>query len=1122
MRARRLMGSVSLLVLLTVVGCPTPVSTSTSLPGSIVAEDEWTSGGPYGGYIHRLARAASDPDTLFAATDAGIFRSTSGAATWAKMGFPAVEVLAIRVSPDTSDIVYAGTEEGFYKSQDGGRTWVPKGLSGARVNDIAIDPRDSDTLYACTGRRYTHVDTVGVFKTTDGGDTWQPKWSYTGSLSLAVITLLLDSEDPSIVYAGKSSGYGLLRSPDGGDTWESRHIGSQLFRNDDVLALAMTTAGSTPPRLYASVSIPPTDSDLFVSLDSGDTWEALDAPYVSGALAVDPLHPLVVYIGSYRSADGGTTWSLKNEGLWGSPACFAIDPRDSAVVLAGLVSGGVFESTDGAESWHFASQGMINTNVKCLAVDPTSSHKVFAAISGIRLGMTTNGGGTWSYLLGSPPHLGAVSVDPQNPAKLIVGKAGAVGQGVLYAHRSINGGQTWTDQVLVGGIGAGSEIAVTDVWISPLDPSIALIAVQWWGSYGGGVYRSTNGGISYARTLAVWASSLASDLGDPQIVYLGSQRCGNVYRSPNGGANWANVSPGAPPGECWVDEVRDVAVDLNSDVYAATDSGLMRRSGSLWTRLTGLPTDDLTALALDTSTSPSTIYVGTGGEGVFVSEDGGGTWTPFSEGLESRSITTLAIGTDYAKILYAGTAYGGTWNRVLAPGNYVYLPVTMLHYGPPEAPTLHAIDNGDGDGSYIVRWSASATATEYTLQEDDDPSFGSPATVYAGPVTSTPIADRPNGTYYYRVKASNTLGSSAWSSVQSVVVSSGAQIYFVPHTVAENVDGARAVHAADLDTDGDVDILGAALYGDAITWWENGGGEQFAAHPITTDFDGAECAHAADVDGDGDLDVLGAAREGDAIVWWENDGSEQFTAHSIATDFDGANHVHGIDMDGDGDLDVVGAAFSAGTITWWENDGSEQFTAHPIATDFRGVEFAYVADLDGDGDLDVLAATPVLSDIAWWENDGSQGFGKHTISGDFLGAVAVHAADLDGDGDLDVLGAAAGDDQIAWWRNEGEGTFTPFVVGTGFDNAVSVYGVDLDGDGDVDILGASSLLPRISWWENDGNAQFVEHVITSSFDGAFSVDAADVDGDGDLDVLGAALYADAIAWWEQRSAAGTW
>jgi hypothetical protein len=346
-----------------------------------------------------------------------------------------------------------------------------------------------------------------------------------------------------------------------------------------------------------------------------------------------------------------------------------------------------------------------------------------------------------------------------------------------------------------------------------------------------------------------------------------------------------------------------------------------------------------------------------------------------------------------------------------------------------------------------------------------------------------------------------------------VVQVSLAQIEFSEHTIAGDFDGAYSVYAADVDSDGDMDVLGAAWNASDITWWENGV-QRFTEHTIAGDFNRANSVYAADIDGDGDMDVLGTAHNSNDITWWENDGEQRFTEHTIEGRFDGACSVYAADVDSDGDMDVLGAAWNADDITWWENDGEQDFTEHTIAGNFDQAYSVYAADVDSDGDMDVLGAAHNANDITWWENDGEQDFTEHTIAGDFYGACSVYAADIDGDGDIDVLGAADTADDITWWENDGRQNFTEHTIEARFGGACSVYAADIDGDGDMDVLGAANFADDITWWENDGEQDFTEHTIAGDFDGARCVYAADMDGDGDMDVLGAASGVDDITLWE--------
>src|SRR5574340_736320 len=98
------------------------------------------------------------------------------------------------------------------------------------------------------------------------------------------------------------------------------------------------------------------------------------------------------------------------------------------------------------------------------------------------------------------------------------------------------------------------------------------------------------------------------------------------------------------------------------------------------------------------------------------------------------------------------------------------------------------------------------------------------------------------------------------------------------------------------------------MNGDTIAWYENTDGQgDFGPHrTITTNADRASSVYAADVDGDGDLDVLSASGADNKVAWYENtDGKGAVGPQQVTATTADARAVYAADMDGDGDLDAV-------------------------------------------------------------------------------------------------------------------------------------------------------------------------------------------------------------------------
>ena len=294
--------------------------------------------------------------------------------------------------------------------------------------------------------------------------------------------------------------------------------------------------------------------------------------------------------------------------------------------------------------------------------------------------------------------------------------------------------------------------------------------------------------------------------------------------------------------------------------------------------------------------------------------------------------------------------------------------------------------------------------------------------------------------------------------------------------ITEDLFNPRAIFATDIDGDGDMDLLGTSF--DAIgliTWHENldGQGTFGDTNLITNQASGAKDVHGADLDGDGDIDVLSASRGDNKVAWYENiDGQGTFSDQIIITDTaDTVDTVSAADIDGDGDMDVIYGAAGLDNIAWFENtNGQGDFVVeHLVSNDVNGVESIFIVDVDNDGDKDIISATFGDNTLDWFENlDGLGTYGpKQNIDTDLSSPLFVFTADLDNDNDADILAALAGDNSIVWYENLGSSTFgEQQLISDQTEGARTVFAADLDGDGYKDVLSASIIDYKIAWYKN--------------------------------------------------------
>ena len=189
-----------------------------------------------------------------------------------------------------------------------------------------------------------------------------------------------------------------------------------------------------------------------------------------------------------------------------------------------------------------------------------------------------------------------------------------------------------------------------------------------------------------------------------------------------------------------------------------------------------------------------------------------------------------------------------------------------------------------------------------------------------------------------------------------------------------------------MDGDGDLDIVTASSGDDTIAWYANGGQStpSFTKTDISNTADGARDVRAADMDGDGDIDIVSASYTDSTIAWYENNG--QATSWSsgvdIVTNASGAESVYVADLDNDGDLDIVSGSALDDTVAWYENDGQADpsWDAYDLSTsyDARGI---HTADMDVfDGDLEIISVSHNDNTVALFEQIGTRTWSNSMVN----------------------------------------------------------------------------------------------------------------------------------------------
>lgn len=356
-----------------------------------------------------------------------------------------------------------------------------------------------------------------------------------------------------------------------------------------------------------------------------------------------------------------------------------------------------------------------------------------------------------------------------------------------------------------------------------------------------------------------------------------------------------------------------------------------------------------------------------------------------------------------------------------------------------------------------------------------------------------------------------------------------AQIDFEAHIIVDSHPdalGPFTLISADIDDDGDKDILTNAYNADKIIWFENLDGQGTFSEPriITSNIDYPLDITVADINNDGNLDVIAVFALNDRVSWFENiDGLGNFSQEILIRNLPFSRTVEAKDIDGDGDIDIV--AVNDLKVIWLENmDGLGTFGPEKIVANYTYLTYSLnVNDLDADGDMDILMADHGRNTVTWYKNTDGQGtFGPEIIiSSEAYYTNTAITSDIDKDGDLDVVSVSNENynSYVAWFENtDGLGNFgTPNIIASNINHVNKLFATDIDSDGDDDIIATIPNIGRIIWLENDGVGNFGEQqfIYLNALD-PLDIIADDFNNDGKMDVAASIFGSNQIIWFENK------
>ena len=293
----------------------------------------------------------------------GAWLSPDGGDSWRRIASPnglwgESRVYGLATHPSEPRTIFAGADDGIYRSSDGGQSFtrLESPMNLREVWKIAVDPTNPNIIFAGTRP-------AALYRSSDGGHSWRQL-----TVDMAeecpnvrvprVTALAVDPANPRHVWAGVEVD-GVRRSRDGGETWTRIERG---VPDPDIHDVTINRNG-------ASKVLTTTPREIFASGDGGENWAPLGVngrfrlPYCRQLTQkIDDPKTLFVATGDgaaghaggiQRTRDGGERWEMltlpvePNSPIWG----FAVHPADPERIVACSHYGELFASENAGDTW---------------------------------------------------------------------------------------------------------------------------------------------------------------------------------------------------------------------------------------------------------------------------------------------------------------------------------------------------------------------------------------------------------------------------------------------------------------------------------------------------------------------------------------------------------------------------------------------------------------------------------------------------------------------------------------------------------------------------------------------------------------------------------------------------